>query len=133
MDAETQADAKAQGRAAVDRKLLWGIGSAIAIAIGSLGPWVSVGPFSFSGVGDGRDGAITIVIALLALVPIALRRWRPVVGVLAAICLLIGVIDTVDVSSYDEMGFSASVGWGLILVDVGAASLLAWTFLGRGR
>lgn len=116
----------------IDPKLLWGIASAVAIAIGSLGTWVTAGPIHLSGTSGGRDGTITVVLALIALVPLALRRWRPLVGVLAAVCLLIGVIDTIDVKSLDDDAlFDASVGWGLLLVDVAAASLLAWTFLGR--
>lgn len=115
----------------IDPKLLWGIASAVAIAIGSLGTWVTAGPIHLSGTSGGRDGTITVVLALIALVPIALRRWRPLVGVLAAVCLLIGVIDTIDVNSTGDTLFDASVGWGLLLVDVAAASLLAWTFLGR--
>ncbi len=121
------------GRAALDAKLVWGLVSAVAIAIGSLGTWVTVGPITLSGTGDGRDGTITLVLALIALVPLALRRLRPLVGVLAAICLLIGVIDTVDVGSNDDAIFNASVGWGLWLVDAAAISLLLWTFLGRAR
>lgn len=118
-------------RAAIDAKLAWGIASAVLIAVGSLGTWVTVGPISLSGTGDGRDGIITLVLALIALVPLALRRVRPLVGVIAAAVLLIGVIDTIDVSSNDIPLFTASVGWGLWLVDAAAVSLLLWTLLGR--
>lgn len=133
MDGQTQSAAREPGRGALDAKLAWGLLSALAIAIGSIGTWVTVGPISLGGTGDGRDGTITLVLALVALVPLALRRLRPLVGVLAAVCLLIGIIDTVDVSSNDVAIFEASVGWGLWLVDAAAVSLLLWTFLGRSR
>lgn len=133
MDAQTQSTARAQSRGALDGKLAWGLASAAAIAIGSFGSWAEVGPISLGGTSGGRDGTITVVLALIALVLLALRRLRPLVGVLAGVCLLIGIIDTVDVSSDDNALFTASVGWGLWLVDAAAVSLLLWTFLGRPR
>lgn len=128
---ETTTEAPRGAERFKDPMLLWGLGSALLIALGSLGTWATVGPISLSGTDDGRDGILTLILALVALVPMLIGKARPVVGVLAVICLGIGIYDTVDVSSIETPIWDASPGWGLYLVDVAAASLLAWTFLGK--
>ncbi len=110
---------------AIDRDLLWPGISVVAIIVGSLGPWATYGPFSIVGTAGGRNGIITLVLAVIAGGLVLVRRLPVVVGVLALGALATGIYDTVDVSSIDVPIFAISVGWGIILVDVASASLLA--------
>lgn len=110
-------------------RFLWGIGTALLLGVGSLGPWVTLGPFSASGTGDGNDGAITLVIAIVAAVLICLRRWNIITGLLAVGALVVGIVDTNDVSSAGNDVLEPSVGWGLVAVDVAAVSLIVWALV----
>lgn len=97
------------------------LGASAVLAIGAFLPWITVGPFSRSGVGDGGDGWFTLVcalacgaIVLLTARSIRIRGWIAiaVLGVLSAfICL----IDIADVAGADVPLFEPSVGSGLIL------------------
>lgn len=111
--------------------LLWGLGSAAAIVAGSLGPWATAGPFSAAGTDAGHDGTITLALGAAALLPVAIGRLRPLVGVLAVLALSVGLYDTLDVHGRATALYPGAVGWGLVVVDLAAASLLAWTLLGR--
>jgi hypothetical protein len=99
----------------------------VAIVIGSLGTWVTVGPFSIGGTTGGADGTMTLIVAIIALVLIATNRAPRVVAVLALWALGVGVYDTATISDNGNKFFGASVGWGLILVDLAAAGLLVWS------
>lgn len=105
-------------------RLLWGWGSLLAIVIGSLGTWATFGPISVGG-GD-KDGAICIVLAVIAAVLVATNRWALAVAVLGAVTALVGIIDWSDISSTSVFGQSFSVGWGLVLVVAAGLSLCAW-------
>jgi hypothetical protein len=113
-------------------RFLWGVGSAILLAVGSLGPWVTLGPFSASGTSDGRDGLITLVIALAAAVLICVRRVPWLVVILALVALYVGIHDTNNVSTAGNEVLDPEVGWGLVLVDIAAASLFLWGLVAVG-
>jgi hypothetical protein len=118
---------------------------ALLLIVGSIGTWVSVettgGPFHIGASRGGldRDGAITLVLAILALILIAIwaARIGPVGGrvALAAVALffallsvLIAIIDIADVSDNSTDIVDTSVGWGLWLVLV-ASILLSATLI----
>ncbi|MFD6860322.1 DUF2510 domain-containing protein [Rhodococcus sp. NPDC060090] len=104
------------------------------IVIGSLGPWASFFAFSKSGV-DG-DGIITLILGVVAAVSLFLRfsqgadvwaalRWgTPVVGV---ICLVIAIVDIMNLTSVTGEFFGETVGvqigWGLWLLLISSAAL----------
>ncbi|GAA1745346.1 hypothetical protein [Aeromicrobium alkaliterrae] len=103
------------------------------LLIGSIGPWVSAGFVSASGM-DG-DGVITLLCAIviagltgLALGVPDVRRWITWIVLLpAAASLLTTVYDVINIStSGDEEYFSVSVGWGLwfaLLASLGVTAV----------
>lgn len=112
------------------------LGGALAVVVGSFGPWVSIRLFftELTTRGTDADGQITVALGAISLVLLLLRlvgrlgRWAAWLAVgLLGVTSLIGVVDWVDsrnhVSGLDgnnEFGVSGSVGWGLILVTLGA-------------
>lgn len=106
------------------RDLVWGLGSAVAIVIGSLGPWATFGPFSKGGT-DG-DGVLTLILGIAAVAFIMANRWMVFVLILAVLSAAIGIFDTIDVSSAGNEFVSPSPGWGVILVAIAGVSLTAW-------
>jgi hypothetical protein len=82
--------------------------------------------FSVSGTSSGRDGAITLVIGIVAGILVCLRRFSVVTTLLGAGALVVGIIDTSDISSAGNALIAPSVGWGLVVVDIAAVSLLVW-------
>lgn len=110
--------------------MLWGIGSAIALAIGSVGPWMVAGPFTVRSTGDGY---VTLGLAVICLALIAIRRFQPVVLALAIAAFAVGAIDTVDVLrtvNDERVGlFAPSIGWGLVVVDLAALALIGWALI----
>jgi peptidoglycan/LPS O-acetylase OafA/YrhL len=104
-----------------------------ALVIGSIGPWAtaSLAGITASKNGLDGDGAITLVLALVAGALLAahvlgrLGRAAPIAGiVLAAIALIICVVDLIDTSGA-KLGVDTAPGWGLWLATVGAAGMLA--------
>jgi hypothetical protein len=99
------------------------------LIIGSIGPWVKVGPVT--GDGLSRDGVITLILAIIAAVFVALARVRkrPVsriaLGICAVLALATTIYDVIDVTGTDIGTFEASVGWGLWLCLVGSLVLAA--------
>src|SRR3954470_1105484 len=104
------------------QQLTWSYVSCAALAVGSLGPWATVGPFSKGGT-EG-DGVLTLIGAGLA--ALALWRWTRtgsrtmlIAGmVVAGLSVLVCLYDTVDVP-----GGGVSLGWGLILALVASVAL----------
>lgn len=111
-------------------RLLWAMLSAAAIVAGSLGPWITIGALSAGGTNDGGDGVFTLVLGILAFALVIAERSRPAVAAVAGAALAIGVIDASTVLRTDgnEL-FSVNLGWGLIVLNLGAASLLVWGVL----
>lgn len=124
---EPQAPEPAPGQIAIDKRLAWGIVSAVAIAIGSVGTWVTAGPFSVAGTTGGGDGWITLGIGIVAGLLVAFRRlpWLTLPGAIVAVG--IGLGDAIRFLGIDGGDwFSVSIGWGLVLVVVASVSLAAW-------
>lgn len=109
----------------VTRERAWGLASAVAVVVGSLGPWATFGPFAKNGL-DG-DGVITLVLGLLVLAAVWLRRAPLAVLVAGALVALIGIIDTIDVAGSDVL--SPSPGWGVLLTAAAGISVVAWAVL----
>lgn len=92
-------------------------------AIGSLLPWVKASAFGITVTASGweKDGKVTIVLAVLALVFFvvgisARARWPFIVGlVISLIVSAVIIIDILDVASASM----ASVGIGMFLVAAG--------------
>jgi hypothetical protein len=129
----------------------WWIGvSALLVCVGSIGPWAKVLFISVGGL-DG-DGWITLIAGLCALALLAVyvrgtQRPRPVwpLGLLLIAGVIAGgtgiydwaqiesvVGDTSEDALFD-LGSAVSVGWGLVLVTLSAASLVAATVVTAGR
>lgn len=113
-------------RIQITPRFLWGLATALMLALGSFGPWATLGPFSVSGLDNGRDGIITLIIAIVAGVLICIRRGNPVTLLLGIAAAGVGIYDTANVSSAGNELFTPSVGWGLVMVDIAAVSLIVW-------
>jgi hypothetical protein len=107
------------------RNFVWGLGSAAAVIVGAIGPWAAFGPFSASGTSG--DGQITLVLGLVALALIYFDRAMVGVFVIGVVVTLIGIADTISVSSIDDEIVSPSAGWGVILTAAAGISLLTWS------
>lgn len=116
------------GQITIDQRLAWGLVSAIAMAIGSIGTWATAGPFSVTGTTSSGDGWITLGIAVALGVLVAGRRLPWLALPAALVAAGIGVGDAIHILSgnSDNEWFSVSLGWGLVLVIVASASLAAW-------
>ena len=102
--------------------------SAVAVAIGALGPWAKVttifGSVSVDGLSG--DGRLTLTLALVALVVACWMVARPTFGKAIAGVLLFGAIaltglyDTWHVAERPDVGAAPiTVGWGLVLTVIG--------------
>jgi hypothetical protein len=118
----------------------------LLLIVGSIGTWVSVqttGPFHIGASRGGldRDGAITLAIAILALVLIVI--WAARIGPpaarmavlgsaagLAFIGVIIAIADVIDVGNKATAIVDTSVGWGLWLCLIASIGLLAVTVVG---
>ena len=118
--------------------------AAIAVAVGSIGPWIAFMGMTRNNIGSGADGTITLslgigaAVALFALLNfgrtetksgrmVALGTVAGVAGVLAS---LIGVIDAREVASRKAEIFGTTIGpdigWGLWMILI-AGPVLAIT------
>jgi len=121
--------------------------AAILLIVGSIGTWVSVettgGPFHIGASRGGldRDGAITLVLAILSLILIGVWAARvgppqarvALAGVAAFFGLLgviIAIVDIADVESNGNSIVESSAGWGLWLCLVASILLLATMLIG---
>ena len=110
------------------QKLTWSYVACGVLAIGSLGPWATIGPFSKGGT-EG-DGVLTLIGA--GLVALALWRWSTTNSrkiliaalVVAVLSALVAVYDAVDVP-----GDGVSLGWGLILALIASIALTVLCFI----
>jgi len=111
----------------------WAAVSVAALAVGSLGPWITLGAISVNGTGHGRDGTVTLVIAGLALIALAFRQWVWGVGICGLLGLIVAAVDIADINSRDSQffGLSPQPGWGIILCALAGVSLIAWPFVAR--
>lgn len=106
----------------------WGVGSALLMIVGGLGPWVVVGAKTLAH-GTSNDGALLIGLGVVAGGLLLWRggsaRWPAIVA------LVLGVLGTVitiaDIGSVSGDSFAAAIadpGWGLYL-DLAASISLA--------
>jgi hypothetical protein len=107
---------------------IWIVGAAtIAVAIGSVMPWITaqwaVGRMTVTGT-DG-DGRVTIVAATAAVIAIAVgAKIRSRHQLLPALGLLAGAI-VAATAIYDTVTIRHNIGAGLWIVDAGAVVLIA--------
>jgi hypothetical protein len=112
----------------------------LLLIVGSVGTWVdasSTGSFRFSATRGGldRDGAITLTLAILSLILVAL--WAARIGppsariALAAvaaffgfIAVLVSIADVADVETGGNSIIETSAGWGLWLCLLASLALL---------
>jgi hypothetical protein len=116
------------------RDAAWGLGSALAIIIGCVGPWATFGPFSASGTRG--DGIWLVFVGVLALGCIWLGRAPLLTGLGGLIAAFVGFANTIHVGTYSDEVISASPGWGVILTAAAGLSLAAWAwhpFVRRSR
>jgi len=113
----------------------------LLLIVGSIGTWVdasSTGSFGFSATRGGldRDGAITLTLAILSLILVAL--WAARIGPASArialaavaaffglIAVLVSIADVVDVETGGNSIIETSAGWGLWLCLVASLAVLA--------
>jgi hypothetical protein len=102
-------------------------GCALAI-IGAFLVWgtVTAGPFSvdIKGTDSGKDGSITLILAIIAAAAIwfiGKKPWVIWVALAAAVLfLLVGIYDTLDImGTSEEGGAEVKVGIGLWMTDLG--------------
>ena len=113
------------------RATMWvAIGSGIAVVVGSMLPWATVGPFSIAGTAG--DGQITLVLGLAAGGLFAVwgfgagpsRLWFTVATVAFLGSAIVALYDIGNITSLADDGdvslFTVSVGGGLYLTAIGA-------------
>lgn len=102
-------------------------GAAAAITIGSLGTWATVGPLTYSATSSGQDGKFTLALGILALLAVAFRWPRSLVGLFGGLAAAIGIVDAQDLSNHRVLGQTPEMGWGLLVVIGAGGGLLVWT------
>jgi hypothetical protein len=110
----------------------WGIGSAVAMAMGALGPWASVLGISINGTDFSNGGKVVLGLAVLASLCVLGQPQSPVLvvvgllGGLAALAITIHDRDRVTSLLHNAGPFSslAKVGWGLNLALAAAVSVV---------
>jgi hypothetical protein len=112
----------------------------LLLIVGSIGTWVdasSTGSFGFSATRGGldRDGAITLTLAILSLILVALWAVRigppsarialaAVAAFFGLIAVLVSIADVIDVQTGGNSIIETSAGWGLWLCLVSSLALL---------
>ncbi|MSW51504.1 MAG: hypothetical protein F2817_11555 [Actinobacteria bacterium] len=117
----------------VDRRGALGAGIVVAAVASGLGPWITVGPFSRSGIGAGSDPVIVMVLGVLGGLLVVARRGRIATGIVGLLVTVLGVAHIREVSGRGDEILSASPGWGLYLVAVVGVALVVAAVTGRGR
>ncbi len=98
------------------------------VAVGSIGPWGTVGALSVSGTKG--DGVITLVCAAVGVLALALGRGRTVAAIIAGVAAVVALVtagyDTVHIA-YEASQITlfgvqlVHAGWGVYVVVIGAA------------
>ncbi|GAC79854.1 hypothetical protein SAMN04488550_1890 [Gordonia malaquae] len=133
---------------------LWGVvGAAVVVIIAAFLPWVTISGFvndSASGVGDGKDGVITLILGLIAAgvagaavfltakqaaLPLAAGVTAVLAGVISVLVAIVDIADVSDAANDINSGstspfgtsfdIEAHVGFGLWLTLVAALALVA--------
>jgi len=117
---------------------LTGCAAAVAVIVGSFGPWAQVAQFTASGI-EG-DGVITLVAAVVAAVGILVASMggtRPALGsdwiaaAGATVAMFIAAYDSFEIpKTFDLLGDdvgSRTAGWGIWVTLIGTIVLVAVT------
>ncbi len=105
----------------------------LAAIAGGLGPWITLGMLSRSGVDAGADAIIAIALGVLGGLLVATKRSRILTGIVGALLVGIAVVDGLDVASRGDELLSPSPGWGLYLTGLVGVALIASAFVSRTR
>lgn len=79
---------------------------------GCLGPWITLGPFSRSGLDSAGDPVIALAAGILGGLLVATNRSRILGVILGAVVVAIAVVSGLDVASRGDDQLSPSPGWG---------------------
>lgn len=122
----------------MDLPVVWGFGTALALVIGSLGTWGSLGPFSVAGTA-GSSGKVVLVLGIAATGLVAVDAWLAfwrrefnsvLIGLMAIVAGVLGVDALVRIlgagTEFFGITITPSVGWGLVVVLLASVALLAW-------
>lgn len=109
----------------------WGVGSALLMIVGGIGPWVTVGGTTIAN-GTEKDGVILIALGLIAGGLLVWRggaaKWPAIVALsVAVLAVVISIADLGSVSGDSIAAALADPGWGLYLDLVASISLVAAT------
>ena len=124
------------GASAARPFLLAAMAAALIAVIGSVGEWAS-GPLVATGSTTGTEGGDGYIVIFCVLIAAALlwignatvKRWPFVTAcVLAALSLLVGVIDYSDITDKAQ-----DVSWGLVLVLIGSLALAVLSLVAMAR
>ena len=120
---------------------IWGLASAAGIAIGSVGTWASLGPLSIGGTSS-SGGKVALALGVIMLIIVALHYWslswnREITSFVTAIGGLItagvGIYGTIEIlgagTTIFGISITPSIGWGLVIVDLAAISLIVWSWI----
>jgi hypothetical protein len=143
-DGETAEDSKGGGgpgagrSITVDVPVVCGLGAALALVVGSLGTWGSLGPFSVAGTA-GSSGKVVLVLGIAAAGLVAVDAWlgfwrreisSVLVGLIAIVAVGLGIDALVRIlgagTEFFGVTITPAVGWGLVVVVLAALGLLAW-------
>lgn len=102
------------------------VGSILAL-LGSFMTWASFAGQSIGGMGDGRDGTISFIVAILTAGAAVFmkgnpRKWSVVAG--AAVILFVAIANMLDIN---DVGLS--IGIGLWMVLIGGVAAAAGAFI----
>ncbi len=120
---------------------IWGLASAAGIAIGSVGTWASLGPLSIGGTSS-SGGKAALALGVITLIIVALHYWSPswnreitsfVTAIGGLIAAGVGIYGTIEIlgagTTIFGISITPSIGWGLVIVDLAAISLIVWSWI----
>jgi Protein of unknown function (DUF2510) len=110
-------------------------GSLVGMVVGGVGPWITLGPLTFSGTSGGRDGGVVVGAAVVAGILLAVfaatgrRGWLIGAGIVGLLMLITTIVDLADISDANALG--ASAGWGIWLALAASALLMVASIVSR--
>lgn len=116
----------------VDRFSAIGAAVGAAVIAGCLGPWITLGPFSRSGIDGASDAWFVLAAGILGALLVATRRSRVLTLITGLIVAGVAAVDGADISSRGNDLIAPSPGWGLYLVGLAGLVLIGSAFARRG-